>query len=401
MQKRQDVPKGGYQNLIQDYHAQLNRTRAQNQANEESKESIVSPSLFDEAQEKTKRNFSRMKAELLESIDTIELKFASQFHQLSEIREVVELERKALEDLYQIRIPSDSLAALASLKKERIAGMEIEFEKKKKDFEDECRRRKIELDLSQKTLEEHQKGFEKHVKEREQKSEDALSKKRIELSKLEQSIEEKHRLFTQNYEEMQKKLEQEFAQRQRDLDAEINQRQLNLGKIESDLQNKETILQKELEAARLKAEEVAVMRRIEWAKEEEAYQLKKMALEDEIIQSKKKLEDEIQTREKQFWDSLAQEKQKWKQDESMWEKKCHEQEETFKAGMAKFQTDLSSQYEAKFIQIKQKFERDLEIKNKEIEALKSQYIEPSPIRVGSEHKIVRPIKSSFSGKASI
>lgn len=398
MHKPKEPSKGGYKDLLQDYQAQLHRTRTQKQAQSEASDDTVSLSLFDETQEKIKRNFARMKMELGESVDTLELKFVSQFRQLAEIREVVDSERKALEELYQVKIPPDSLSALSNLKKERIAGMEGELEKRKKDIEEEGRRRKIELDMREEALVEHQRNFEKHIQDREQKIEETLSKKRIELSKLEQSIEEQRRGFTQSYEQNHKQLQDEFNARQQTLEVEIHKKQLSLGKVESDLEQKNILLEKELELARQKAEEITVLRRIEWAKEEEAYEQRKLLLEKEFAQTKKKLEDEITIKEKQFWDSLAVEKLKWRQGETEWEKRFREQETAYLDQIRYVKTELSTQHEAAFAHLKKAFERELMAKNQEIDMLQRHLVpatKPEPV-----HKVVRPLKSSLSRKVS-
>ncbi len=349
------------QDIVQAYQEELSRSRAQKKATRSDEKEVTSlPGILEEVQEKAKRSFSRMKLDLNDVVESLENKFLSQYKQLSEIREVVESERRALEELYEIKIPTDSLAALVSLKKERIAGKELELEKAKKEFEEIVRRRKAELDLRQEALQEQQKEFETHLNARHQKSEEELSKKRIELARLEAVIEEKCHTQNTAFEDQKKHLEAQLAQRQQLLESEITEKQLRLGRLESALDEKEKLREFEVQEVRKQLEEEILLKRREWVKEEEDFKFKKIEFEKKLEEMKFRVDEEISQKEKNFWDGLAQERLKWKQDEGVLELRFQEKEKNFEEKV----TQLRGLIDTKDLLLRAK-ETDIEqLKNK-------------------------------------
>ena len=65
------------------------------------------------------KNLSGMKIELSSSLDKLGDKFVSEFKKFEELQQAIQIEKKTLEDLYQLSATTDSLSVMLLAQKEK------------------------------------------------------------------------------------------------------------------------------------------------------------------------------------------------------------------------------------------------------------------------------------------
>lgn|GEM_PF-5690763 len=401
MSKSRDSHRSIHEKIIQEYKDRLKNGQpdaysdkpifsvAPAKSSELTQPLIPIGAMYEEAQEKIKRSFGKFKSDLNDTLDTIENKFVSQYKQLGEMREVVELERKTLEDIYNVRIPPDSLAAIVNLKKETRNQWELEFEQQKKEFEEFCRTRRIELAMEEEAIQEQKIKAEKDFDEKKRKFqellenekkvfEDDIRQKRQELARLESAIDERQRLQEVGFEERLKQLAHTIDTRQNELDRLIESKQQQINQLEAHMLEKRRQWEEEVSKAQENLEESLAIRRrsfdeemnekrANWQAEELKLDELRKQVEKDIMNERSHLEQELVERQRVFWESLSQERGKWKEEEENLQKQWFQKQRELEENQRQFQ-NAKEFGELSAAKIKQEFD----IKLREIEMIVAQ-----------------------------
>ena len=192
------------------------------------------------------KNLSNLKIELSASLDKLGEQLVTEFKKFEELQQAIQLEKKSLDDLYQLSANADSLSVMLLAQKEKKAQFEEEIAAKRAKFEEEM----IQTQLQWKKLQEEtltkQKEEAEAIKKAKQREEEDYQytlkltrKKEADLyeekkSKLEKELAEKKALF-----------EKEFADRE----AKINNAETELAELKAKSQAFPTEMEKAVAAA--------------------------------------------------------------------------------------------------------------------------------------------------------
>ena len=299
--------------IVNAYQDALEKSRNQRES--------CTKTVYEESQRNIRNHFKKIKSELKDTLDSWENMYLTQYYQLAEIREIVEIERRSLEELYQVKLPPDSLVAIASLKREKRQNLEQELTQKKREFdlEMEEKRRTVEhqLGLSIQTLTRHldmkqaelkkveaeiasriqTKEMDIQLKEKEitlnyqqkiQKLEAELTHITEQLDSESQSLVQKRAERQSELEHARNKIEDMFSSKQKEFDVEIDTKKQALNKLSEELSQKSSFLDKQQETIEQKGIALAE-KEIKLTLERESLDKKYTQLEND----QKKLADQI------------------------------------------------------------------------------------------------------------
>ena len=166
--------------------------------------------------EKIVNDIASLKIELNKTLDEIEDKRVQEFEKLRELQKAIEIEKKTLNDVYDITVNADSLAALIRAQGEQKKSFQTEQEEKRTIFDEEMSRKKEALDKEIETLEEkiteRSMRVEKERKQEEEEYKYKLNKQRT-LEKDE--YETQKALLEKELTEKREAFEKEFSEREK------------------------------------------------------------------------------------------------------------------------------------------------------------------------------------------
>lgn len=236
------------------------------------------------------KEISGLKVSLSTALDKLNESYITEFRKFEELQQAIQIEKRQLEDLYQLSASTDSLSAMLLAQKE-----------KKEQFEQEMATRKTELDKKIKTEKER---FDTEMAEKrsqwkkEQELYAAQSKEALDEKKKSQLREDEEYLYnlkitqkkeTDQYEEKKQKLEKELSDKKAAFEKEFAERETKIQEAEAELKElriKNAAFPDELEKA-VNAASLAISEKLEtqFGFEKE---LKKKETEGEL-----KLKDQI------------------------------------------------------------------------------------------------------------
>ena len=200
-------PKSTKQEILEAYNDMLQKIQLQQNPQQkrekEEKESVVIKASSN-SKDGLFKKITDLKIQINQTLEEVGDSFQSEFRQLSEIREAIAVEKKNLEDIYQLHANADSLAAMLMTQQE-----------KRKAFEEEMIVQKEEWDL-EKTEMERQVKEQKETLTRERKREEEEYKYTLTLKrKKDQDIyEEQKLLLNKELDELRTSSEKEFKERE-------------------------------------------------------------------------------------------------------------------------------------------------------------------------------------------
>ena len=199
------------------------------------------------------KDISGLKVSLSSSLDKLNENYLAEFRKFEELQQAIQIEKRQLEDLYQLSANTDSLSAMLLAQKE-----------KKEQFEHDMALRKAELD--EKISNEKEK-FEAEIAEKRgqwKKEQDlyaAQTKESLEEKKKVRTREDEEYLYnlkinrkkeSDQYEEKKQKLEKELADKKAAFEKDFAERETKIKEAEaelSDLRIKNSSFPDELEKA--------------------------------------------------------------------------------------------------------------------------------------------------------
>lgn len=171
------------------------------------------------------KNMTNLKIELSSSLDKLNDKFVSEFKKFEELQQAIEIEKKALEDLYQLSACTDSLSVMLLTQKEKrqqfdeeMAGIKAKFEEERtqtylqweKEKEETSRKQKEEVDAQKKSRQREEEDYQYTLT--------LTRKKEVDI-----------------YEEKKSKLEKELADKKAAFEKEFAEREANIKNAEAEL----------------------------------------------------------------------------------------------------------------------------------------------------------------------
>lgn len=171
------------------------------------------------------KNLSNMKIELSSSLDKLGDRFVSEFKKFEELQQAIQIEKKSLDDLYQLSATTDSLSVMLLAQKE-----------KKKQYEDEMAalKSKFEEDMSQSRLQ--WKKQQEETTEKLKEDADTLKKNRQrDEEDYQYTLKLTRKKETDLYEEKKAKLEKELAEKKATFEKDFAEREAKIKSAEKEL----------------------------------------------------------------------------------------------------------------------------------------------------------------------
>jgi len=212
-------PKSTKQEILDAYNDLLekiqNQQNPQQKREKEEKEAIVIKAASN-SKDGLFKKITDLKIQVNQTLEEVGDSLQSEFRQLSEIREAISIEKKNLEDIYQIHANADSMAAMLMAQQEKRRAFEEEMTLQKDEWEMEKAEMERQLKEQKETLTRDRKRDEEEYKY-------TLTLKR----KKEQDI----------YEEQKLLLEKELGELKSSSEKEFKERELSLTSKEAELED--------------------------------------------------------------------------------------------------------------------------------------------------------------------
>ncbi|MGA1875645.1 MAG: hypothetical protein ACMUIA_08550 [bacterium] len=199
------------------------------------------------------KGLADIKLEIGKSMDTLEEKLLAQYKNLSELQQALDIEKRELEEVHEIKVNADSLAALLAAQKEKKADFEAEMEQKRNDFESEMSEKRLQWKKEQESFELAKKDREAQLKKERSREEEEYS----------YNLQLKRKKERDAYEAGKAALEKELADKKAVVEKELADKKATM---EKDLAERESVIKtKEKELTELRAQVDAFPRQLEKA----------------------------------------------------------------------------------------------------------------------------------------
>jgi hypothetical protein len=187
--------------------------------------------------EKINKDISGLKTEIASMLDKLNESFVAEFRKFEELQQAIQIEKKNLEDLYQLSATTDSLAAMLTAQKEKREQFEQEMAAKKAEIDAAMKQAKIDFDeeMAEKKL---QWKKEQEINQARQKEDtETLQKKRNrEEEEYQYNLKQVRKKETDIYEEKKQKLDKELVDKKALFEKEYAEREASLKAAEKELQ---------------------------------------------------------------------------------------------------------------------------------------------------------------------
>lgn len=285
--------------ILEAYNALLKRIKEQKpvdrQAEKEKteKKEIVETAAQNSV-EKIVKGLADLKLGITKSLDDMEAQLIDEFKKLNGIRQAIDIEKKNLEEIHEIRANADSLAVLLLVQKEKRQAFETEIAQKRSDFEAEIIQKRLLWKKEQEDYERMKKEREEETKKARQREEEEYTYNlQLQRKKDQDAYAAKKAALEKELEEKRLTLERAWSEREAALSARENEL--------ADLKTRVESFPQELEKA-VKDTERSVTQRLQFIYKHEAEMLAKETegerkLNQQIIAS---LEAKIKEQEEQI-----------------------------------------------------------------------------------------------------
>ncbi len=259
--------------ILEAYNELLENIQEEEKAPEQEKKEKSEKATVEKAgklsPEKIYESIASLKSSVNNTLEDAENKMKQVFDEFENLKNAVAIEKKQLEEVYQISANADSLNALLQAQKKKKETFEEEMEQKKAQWEAEEKEK-------EKQRQREEEDYQYNLKKKRQKEQDA-------------------------YEEKKEKQEKELKEKKVAFEAEISEREARVKAAEEELAELRTkaaefpkILEKEIEKARKETTE-ALKKEFEFEKKlEESNNNADIKLKDQVIESLKEKNKELQ-----------------------------------------------------------------------------------------------------------
>ncbi len=160
-------------------------------------------------------DIAALKTNLSTSLDKLGENLLTEFKKLEDLKNAIGIEKKNLEDIYQLSAETDSLAAMLLAQKQKKEEFDIEMEEKRTEFEKEMAEKKVawkkEQEIQAKKFEEEREAKEKAREREEEEYQYNLNLKRKKDGDI---YEQKKENLEKQLSDKKIAFEKEFAQRE-------------------------------------------------------------------------------------------------------------------------------------------------------------------------------------------
>ena len=118
------------------------------------------------------KDLGEMKLETVKTLDTLGERLLTEQKKLTDIQQAIHFETNYLNEIYEIKVNVDSLAALLQAQQEKKGTFEKEMEEKRKAFDDEMNQKKLQWKQEQENYEIQRKDRDTQLKKERQREED-------------------------------------------------------------------------------------------------------------------------------------------------------------------------------------------------------------------------------------
>ncbi len=167
---------------------------------------------------------SNIKLEVINSLDDLGEKLIAEFRKLTEVQKAIEIENNNLQELYEIKSETDSLAALLASQKERKENYEKEMSEKREAFESEMNAKRQQWKQEQENHESLKNERDIQLKKDRKREEDEYNYN-LQLSR---------KKDTDAYQEEKSKLEKELTEKKIKFDKELAERETEVASKEKE-----------------------------------------------------------------------------------------------------------------------------------------------------------------------
>lgn len=181
-------------------------------------------------EDKIVKDIANLKINLNVSLDEVENALSQERKKLARLQEAIKSETQYLEDIYEIKVTTDSLAALIQAHKEKKQSFEEEMTQKKTAFDLEISEEKQQWAKEQKERDLSQKENEEHLKkQRKREEEDYQYNQKIARKKDQDAYEAKKTVQEKELTEKKAAVEKDLAEREQNI--AVRERELNEYKV--------------------------------------------------------------------------------------------------------------------------------------------------------------------------
>jgi hypothetical protein len=285
--------------ILEAYYALLKKIKEQKPVDrqaekEKAEKKEIVETAAQNSEERIVKGLADQKLAITKSLDEMEQQFLSEVKKLNNLRQAIEIEKKNLEEIHEIKAGADSLAALLLAQKEKRQAFEMEMEQKRNDFEVEMAQKKLSWKKEQEDYERLKKDKEEETKRARQREEEEYT----------YNLQLQRKKDQDGYTATKAAMEKELEEKRIALEREWSEREAALSSREKELADLKTRVEsfpQELEKA-IRDTQTAVTEKLQFTFQHEAQMLAKETegerkLSQQIIAS---LEVKIKEQEEQI-----------------------------------------------------------------------------------------------------
>lgn len=195
--------------------------------------------------EKIVKGLAEIKLDIGNVLDTLEEKLITEYKKLTELQQAIGIEQKELDEIHEIKVNADSLAALMQAQKEKRSLFEKEMEETKNSFESEMTQKRLSWKKEQEDYEISKKERDAKIKKERDREEEEYNYNLQMTRKKDNDI----------YEAKKAALEKELNERRVTVEKELNDKKVALEKELSERQAMLSSKEKEFEDLKTQVEE--------------------------------------------------------------------------------------------------------------------------------------------------
>jgi hypothetical protein len=254
------------------------------------------------------KNILSLKLSLGTALDKLSENFTGEFRKFEELQQAIMVEKKNLQDLYQITAGADSLAAMLLAQKEKKEQFETEMANRKAELEDKMKveKERFETEMAEKKAlwKKEQETYQAKLKE---ELDDNKKAKQREEEEYQYNLKLTRKKEADMYEDKKAKLEKELAEKKIAFEKEFSAREAAVKAAEAelnDLRQRAAVFPKELDKSvgeAVKANTEKLEMEFRFSKELTAKQNEgEIKLRDQIIETLKSKIKDIETNLKEL-----------------------------------------------------------------------------------------------------
>lgn len=161
------------------------------------------------------KNIGSTKLEILNALDELSEKLTQEFRKLSDLKKAIEIETKNLDELYEIKVNTDTLGALLLAQKEKKAAFELDMEKKRAALDEEISQKRSSWKIEQENFENLKKERDLQQKKDRQREEEEYT----------YNLQLKRKKDSDTYSESKAQLEKELLEKKSVFEKEYSERE--------------------------------------------------------------------------------------------------------------------------------------------------------------------------------